>query len=333
MKKDSKLTRRLVFAVSGIVFCMLLAFGYSDKTSAKENFKGFNFISSSNENIDNVYEVVYSVGLNIGEEQIPFEILLGSNECTDGEIKIGSQEIPINSELAKTVGYAHGEAKAYDLTGDGKEEIVLVISGGASGAVQAVQVFGNIDGKWDEIDIPSDIYSDAPKFVKKQLKELDIKMDDSIVYYRSVSLIKEKILIDYRLFADSGTTAIGTIQKELMYSSDKKRFVLGDTLVTSATNNCLVTASASKKAITIKCISSVKKSSIKGMQVKVATKKSMKNATTYKLDKKEAQKMSYQFTVKSGKIAKNKTYYFKVRLKVGNKWTKWSNIKMSKTVK
>lgn len=133
-----------------------------------------------------------------------------------------------------------------------------MISGGASGTVQAVQVFGNIDGKWDEIDIPSNIYSDAPKFVKRQLKELDIKMDNSIVYYPSVSFKKEKILINYCLFADSGTTAIGTIQKELIYSSDKKRFVLGDTLVIPATNNCFVTAAASKKAITIQWISSVK---------------------------------------------------------------------------
>lgn len=303
----------------------------ADALTAEEVIHSY-YDDVNNKNIDNAYEVVYSVELKIGEEQIPFEILLSSKECTDGTIKIGSQEIPINSQLAKTVGYAHGEAKAYDFTGDGKEEIVLVISGGASGAVQAVQVFGNIDGKWDEIDIPSDIYSDAPEFVKKQLKELDIKMDDSIVYYRSVSFKKEKILIDYHIFSDSGTTAIGTIQKELIYSSDKKRFVLGDTLVTPATNNCLVTASASKRAITIKCISSVKKSSIKGMQVKVATKKSMKNATTYKLDKKEAQKMSYKFTVKSGKVVENKTYYFRVRLKAGNKWTKWSNTKKAKIV-
>ncbi len=344
MKKDSKLTRRLFFALSGIVFCVLLACSYNVRTSAKENqgdgnsvnngnFRVLNSTLSSSENVDNAYEVVYSAELKIGEEKIPLEILLSPKESTDGAIKIGNQEIPISPELAKTVGYAHGEAKAYDFTGDGKEEIVLVISGGASGAIQAMQVFGNIDGKWDEIDIPSEIYSDAPKFVKKQLNELDIKMDNSIVCYRTISFKKEKILIDYHLFADSGTTDIGTIQKELSYSSDKNRFVLGNDVVIPAANSCLVTAAASKKAITIKWISSVKKSSIKGMQVKVAAKKNMKDAMTYKLDKKEAKKMSYKFTVKSGKIAENKDYYFKVRLKVGNKWTKWSNIKMSKTVK
>lgn len=343
MKKDLKLTGRLFFTLSGIVFCMFLICGYIDKTSAKENFgngnyvdnrdfRTFNYASNSNENDGNTYETVYSVELEIGEKKVPLEILLSSKECTDGAIKIGSQKIPINPELAKTVGYAHGEAKAYDFTGDGKDEIVLVISGGASGVIQAVQVFGNIDGKWDEINIPSDIYSDAPEFVKKKLKELDIKVEESIVYYRSVSFKKKKILIDYHLFADSGTTAIGIIQKELFYSSNKKRFVLGDDLVIPAANNCLVTAVAGKKAITIKWISSVKKSSIKGMQVQVAARKNMKDAATYKLGKKDAQKMSYKFTVKSGKIAANKIYYFKVKLKEGNKWTNWSNIKMSKTV-
>lgn len=343
MKRGLRLTRRLFFTLSGIVFCMLLVCGYCGKTSAKasqsnrnyinnENFKLHNATSNFDENVDSAYEVVYSVELKIEDEKIPLEILLSPKMCTDGVIKIGSQKIPVNPDLAKTVGYAHGEAKAYDFTGDGKEEIVLVISGGASGSVQAVQVFGNIDGKWNEINIPSDIYSDAPKFVKKQLKELDIKMDDSIVYYRSVSFKKQKILIDYSLFADLGTTAIGTIQKELFYSSDKKRFVLGDALVIPAKSNCLVTATASEKAITIKWISSVKKSSIKGMQVKVATRKNMKDAVTYRFGKKWAQEMSYKFTVKSGKIAENKTYYFKVRLKERNKWTKWSNIKMSKTL-
>ena len=53
----------------------------------------------------------------------------------------------------------------------------------------------------------------------------------------------------------------------------------------------------------------------------------------YMFGKTTARKMSYKFTVKSGKISKNKTYYVKVRLKVGNKWTKWSDVKNAKTEK
>ncbi len=85
-----------------------------------------------------------------------------------GIIQIDNQKIIINKELAEMVGYAHSQANVSDLTGDGKEEIILVISGGASGAVQAVQVFEEIDGMWKEIVIPSDVYSDMPRFLKKK---------------------------------------------------------------------------------------------------------------------------------------------------------------------
>lgn len=333
MKKTFKFNKKWIFILSEIVFCMSLVCGYSNLANAQEysNSRTLNSLSNTYGSADKTYGEVYSDILKIGEKTVSFKILLNPEVYTDGIIQIDNQEIPINPELAETVGYAHGKATTYDFTNDGNEEIALVISGGASGAVQAVQVFANNDGKWNEINIPSNIYSNIPMFFKKQLKKLDIKIDDSIVYYRSFSFEKGNILITYHLFANSGTTPIVNIQKELFYSSDKKSFVLGDTWVIPASkNHCIITAVVNKRAITVKWIAGVEKYFIKGVQIKAATKKNMKGAKTYEFDKKMAQKMSYKFTVKSGKITENTNYYFKVRLKVGKKWTKWSNVKSSK---
>ena len=342
MEKDLTAKRTLALTLTGMILGMSLICGYSEPVRAKENQEYNNILrqeqvrtlnSSVNlgKSTDSTYDVVYSETLKTGEKNVSLKILLNTKDCTDGMIQIDQQDIAINSELAKTVGYAHAETKVYDFNGDGKEEIALVISGGASGAFQAVQVFGNTDGKWNEIKIPSVIYDQLPKFVKKQQKELGIKIEDSVNYYRTVSFEKEKIFISYQILSETGTESVGEVKKELSYSSDKKQFVLGDTLVIPAKNKtCTIEVLAKKKAIKVKWSSGAKKSSIKGVQIKVATKKNMKGAKTYKFGKENAQKMSYLFTVKNGKISNNKTYYVKVRLKAGNKWTKWSNVEKAK---
>ena len=102
----------------------------------------------------------------------------------------------------------------------------------------------------------------------------------------------------------------------------------------SASNKCTLKTSVSSKGVTVKwSVSKKKKSSFKNVQIKVATKKSMKSAKTYKFGKSTAKKGSYQLTVKSGKVKANKTYYIQVRVKVKNKWTKWSSQKKVKTKK
>ena len=90
---------------------------------------------------------------------------------------------------------------------------------------------------------------------------------------------------------------------------------------------------ATDKALTVKWkLSNAKKSKIQKGEIKVSSKKSMpkSNAKTYTLSKKQAKKLSYQLTVKSGKIKKDITYYFKIRLKVSGKWTAWSGKKSGK---
>ena len=344
-----QIIRKIGMMISGIVFSISLVCGYSNQVLAKENQKYSGAIhvenprmqnagAHSDEKSDNGYETIYSDTVSIDEKDTSVKVLLNPKDCKDGTIQIDGQDITINSQLAEDVGYAHANVEAYDFTGDGKEEIALIISGGASGSFQAVQIFGNAKGVWTEINVPSEVYKQLPRFVVQQQKKLGIIMDASMNYYRTVSIKEQKLFFTYQILSESGAKTVGTICQELVYSSDKNAFVLGDTKVTSnkcnVTNNkCSVKTFANKKSITVKWSTEAKKSSVKGVQIKIATKKSMKNAKTYKFGKTTARKMSYKFTVKSGKISKTKTYYVKVRLKVGNKWTKWSDVKNAKTEK
>ncbi len=102
----------------------------------------------------------------------------------------------------------------------------------------------------------------------------------------------------------------------------------------SASNKCTLKTSVSSKGVTVKwSVSNKKKSSFKNVQIKVATKKNMKSARTYKFSKSTAKKGSYQFTIKSGKVKANTTYYIQMRVKVKSKWTAWSSKKKVKTKK
>ena len=78
----------------------------------------------------------------------------------------------------------------------------------------------------------------------------------------------------------------------------------------AASNKCTLKTSVSSKGVTVKwSVSKKKASSFKNVQIKVATKKNMKSAKTYKFSKSTAKKGSYQFTVKSGQVKANTTYY------------------------
>lgn len=246
MKKDLKLTKRLVPVFFGIVFCMLpiCGCGRSGEINTEDILK--NEDHAGTEQIDrydlelayNAYEKDFSDELEIGNEKIPLEIW--SSNIGYRVIKIDGQEIPIEIQ-GLPLGGAGLELEAHDFTDDGKEEIVLVESSGASGSVQYILVFGNTDGQWEELDIPSDIYSDEndPEFLKKQMEELNVELDASVYNkYRTVSVNEEKILIEYSLFldTDSGSVDMGMFRKELVYSSKDKGFVAGDILYIPATN-------------------------------------------------------------------------------------------------
>ena len=186
----------------------------------------------SGESAYNDYENTYSAELKTGDEKVLFEIWADS-ASGNKTIRIDGQEISIDSEIASGKYGGIVETETYDYTGDGTEEIVLVDCGGASGSYHSFLVFGNRDGVWEEVRIPSGLYADDDaKLWKAGTEDTDITIDDSVYpRYRTISFQDEIILIRYELAADTdeGPAMIGTVQKEVLYDSKERAFVWGDT--------------------------------------------------------------------------------------------------------
>lgn len=241
MKNSLNLKRRRVFAVLGIAFCILFVWGCgrSEKPDTTAETFSENGDSAGTEQIDkydleldyNAYEKDYSTELQIGSEITPLEIW--SSNVGYQVIKIGSQEIPYE-QREQPLGGAGLTTMAYDFTGDEKEEIIFVEASGASGAFQYILVFSDTDGQWERLELPSDLYSDEDlETLKKQLKELDVKTDDSVhTLYRTVTFHEEKMIVKYGVYADSDSQSkkLGEMQRELYYVSDGNKFVTGDIL-------------------------------------------------------------------------------------------------------
>lgn len=90
--------------------------------------------------------------------------------------------------------------------------------------------------------IPFEIYDNdgnPPEFVQEKLDELNETISFAVYnLYRSISIENEKIVVSYPLWADTddGSMEMGTIQKEIIYSPEEEKFVLGDSLFLPETN-------------------------------------------------------------------------------------------------
>ena len=248
--KNILFTKKLICTYCTIIFCAPLICGCSQSNnraneSNTQNWNDSNLTSESEAAANPAYEKVFSDELEADKDKIVIEIWNNSDQYTDGQIKINNQEFPIDPESESAMlGYAHTTASVCDLTNDGKEEIILIASGGASGSVQSVQVFENVNETWHEMDMPSGIYDkngEPLAFVTDKLEELNTEMAPLVLYnqYRNVSFENDKIFIDYPLWTDtdSGSVDMGIIRKEISYSMEEKKFILGDTLFLPAENN------------------------------------------------------------------------------------------------
>lgn len=229
MKRNRMMIGKSFIALSGMVFAGAFLCGCSSQSNEQKE--------------QNDYEEIYTAKLDIEGNTIPLEVWTDKNMSTNGIIKINGQEITIPSESESIMlGYAHAETIVCDFTGDGKEEIALIAAGGASGSVCAVQVFSSENDNWFEMDIPSEIYDNdgnPPKFVQEKLDELNETISFAVYnLYRSISIENEKIVVSYPLWADTddGSMEMGTIQKEIIYSPEEEKFVLGDSLFLPETN-------------------------------------------------------------------------------------------------
>lgn len=180
----------------------------------------------------NAYEKYYETKVLTDEKQIPLELWISNVGYKVA--KIDGQEIPFNRERNVYLNDANITTTAMDFTGDGKDEIAIVSAGWS----EYIVVFGSLDGAWQEIEIPYEVYDcdlsalmEFDPVLEETLEGLDVEMDvrkDPIAF----SFEEEKIIAKNGIYTatDSTFVDLGTIRKELIYSDEEKKFVIAETV-------------------------------------------------------------------------------------------------------
>jgi len=115
--------------------------------------------------LDHAYEVYYNGELELSGSVISLRIY-----CKDRfnvVFKVGDEYVRIDPEIASVfsdIGYAHPEFILFDVTGDGEDEIIVVLHGGASGARCAMHIFTNSNDFFSEIKIPYECFVSSSDF-------------------------------------------------------------------------------------------------------------------------------------------------------------------------
>ena len=184
--------------------------------------------SQAGESSDVAYETVYDEAIVTNDCEIECKVLINTENMTDTKIVIDDQNITISKETVlaySDVGYVHCETFSEDLTGDGIQELILILHGGASGAVDAVHVFTLSYDSWKEIPISLD-YLNNEAILKEHSNRLDKVVDD--VTYRKIEVKSNCIIIHYILYSETDEDSIGSIDQVMKYEDASQTFVMGD---------------------------------------------------------------------------------------------------------
>lgn len=222
--------------------------GKEDKTnqldSSADNGKIAN--AQNTEKPKEEYETLYKKKIEINNKRKSVSIQQNSHNVSDVVMKIGNQDVKLKRVSIDT-GYAHAKAKALDCTDDGKEELVLLLRGGASGALMDIQIFEE-EKEWKELSTPPELWEDdfvtlnqEGNYLSVEVKATDskkkIKMkskndfDKYIVGYRTCKMTEKGMEISYELWLDGNPDPIGQVKQSVTYNKDTDTFEYAKTLI------------------------------------------------------------------------------------------------------
>jgi hypothetical protein len=149
--------------------------------------------------------------------------------------------------ISTDAGYSMTKIKTLDCTGDGKDEIVMILQGGASGAVNEIQVLTQKDDAWMEIPLPEELWEmDFVTFDKKDEKvSVTVKAtntkkvlsfdsaqdgeDEFGIQYRLCKIKKNEIVIIYKVYRGELNNLIGKIEQKISFDKELNKFSYGET--------------------------------------------------------------------------------------------------------
>ncbi|MCI8337642.1 MAG: hypothetical protein HFH62_03010 [Lachnospiraceae bacterium] len=190
------------------------------------------------------YEVCVDKKIQIDGSQERFRILINPDYAYDVKMTVGKaavklDRVSINSRSSTT------RVKVRDCTGDGKDDIVLMLYGGASGAYNEIQVLAEEKGKWKEVPFPEELWEEDFISFKKASKKMKITVpgtkeekvvndasdDEWGTRYRLCKIGKDgQITIVYQVYrGDDINHIVGKVKLTMRYDRAAKAFKIGKT--------------------------------------------------------------------------------------------------------
>lgn len=185
------------------------------------------------------YELTFDKTIQIDGKKEKVQILQNPETVTDTKIMVGDSEAEME-KISIDVGYSMTQVKTHDYTGDGREEIILKLRGGASGAYQEIQVLTDDGGQWRELPFSDELWEDDfVSFEKKGEKvkimtaaaEAEEMVADATaqewgVRYRQCKISKSyEIAVVYEIYCgDDINNIVGQVRQTIDYDKETNAF-------------------------------------------------------------------------------------------------------------
>jgi hypothetical protein len=196
--------------------------------------------------VEKEYEETFSDNFEIDNSMKKIRIVQNANDVQDTKVFVGNSEVKMD-RISTDAGYSMTKIKTLDCTGDGKDEIVMILQGGASGAVNEIQVLTQKDDAWMEIPLPEELWDmDFVTFDKKDekvsvtVKATNTKKELSFdsaqdgeeefgIQYRLCKMKKNEIVIIYKVYRGELNNLIGKIEQKISFDKEFNKFSYGET--------------------------------------------------------------------------------------------------------
>lgn len=190
------------------------------------------------------YETYLDKKIQIGGSQERFRILRNSENAKDVKMMVGKTAVNLD-QVSLGAGYAQVRVKVRDCTSDGRDDIVLILYGGASGAYNEVQILTEEEGTWKEVPFPKELWEEDCISFKKEGKRVKIVVsgtkEEKVVAdssddewgsrYRTCKIGKDgQIIIVYHIYrGEDINNIVGKVKLTMHYDQAAKAFKIGKT--------------------------------------------------------------------------------------------------------
>ncbi len=246
MNRTLKKEVKWIFALCAATFSLLTVGCGKDSATMRTEEKP---VASDTQKDRENYEAVLKQDVTVNGSKKVLEIVQNEKDVSDVVITVDGEEAEL-SRVSIGAGYVHAEGKAADVTGDGEEEIILLLGGGASGLPLEMQVLEQTDQGWKEIVFPDALWESDNRIVAldKHKNSLDIRVDatnssktlkltkkqrgaDAEIKYQICKLEGNQLFVQYDVYLEGNPEPAAAVLQEVVYDEKSGQFQYGKTKI------------------------------------------------------------------------------------------------------